>query len=55
MTLYEFIKEMKVTDAEAHELVHHLAAVRMRATLGLLNTIRPDKTAAHIIEEQRRS
>jgi hypothetical protein len=53
MTFDEFTKEMKVTEAEAHELVHHLAAIRMRATLRLLNTIKPDKTAAQIIEENR--
>lgn len=55
MTFDDFRKEMKVTEGEARELVHHLAAMRMRATLDLLNRIPPDKTAADLIEEQRRS
>jgi hypothetical protein len=55
MTFEEFCKEFKVDEAEAHELVYHLAAVRMRATLSLLSTIKPDKTTAQIIEEHRQS
>jgi hypothetical protein len=55
MTFSEFCAEFRVTEAEAHELVHHLAAFRMRRTLDLLAGIKPDKTAAQIIEEQRGS
>ena len=51
MTFDEFRKEFKVTEAEAHELVHHLAALRMRETLSLLNRIPPDKTAGEIIKD----
>lgn len=54
MTFDEFRQEMKLTEGEAHEIVHYLAAMRMRQTLGLLNKIPPDKTAAQIIEEQKR-
>lgn len=55
VTFDEFRKDMKLTEAEAHELVHYLAALRMRETLGLLRQIPPDKTAGQIIEEHRRS
>jgi len=55
VTFDEFRKEMKLTESEAHDLVHYLAALRMRETLGLLSKIPPDKTAAEIIEEHRRS
>lgn len=55
MTFDEFCKEMKLTEGEAHVLVYHLAAVRMRETLGLLNKIQPDKSATQIIEDHRRS
>ena len=54
MTFDEFRQEMKLTEGESHEMVHYLAAIRMRQTLGLLNKIPPDKTAGEIIEEHRR-
>lgn len=56
MTFSEFCADLRVTEGEAHELVWYLAAYRQRQTvLRLMPTIKPDKTAAQIIEEQRRS
>jgi hypothetical protein len=55
MTFDDFRKQFGVTESEAHELVHQLAARRMRETLALLNRIPPDKSAGEIISEWRAS
>jgi len=55
MTFDKFCKDFKVTEAEAHDLVHHLAALRMSETLTLLNRITPDKTPDEIIKDWQRS
>jgi Cft2 family RNA processing exonuclease len=54
MTFSEFCEQLKVTEAEAHELVWYLAAFRQRQTVQtLLPRIVPDKTGAKIVEELR--
>jgi hypothetical protein len=55
MTFDEFRKDLKLTEGEAHDLIYHLAALRMRETLGLLNKIPPDKSASELINDWRAS
>lgn len=54
-TFTQFCQELRCTESEATELVYVLAAMRMRQTLRLLAHIKPDKTAAILIDEQKRS